>query len=288
MLSQSGDVVVAQAPANGEKVSLTGFLVVAFALSWIGATPMVLASWFDAQNHGDTHAWLVRLAPLQVLMFLGPLIAAIWASWRNYGRDGPIALLRALVRFRLSPLFYLAVLAGPGLVAISSLLLAEKLDSSIDSSISRPMFLAAAQVFAVYLVLNTEEIAWRGYALPQLQRELAPIAANLRLSAIWGVFHMPLFLMQGGHPAGYSIFVFVLLVLALGMLNGYLFNASGGSVLIVHLFHQSMNGWWEGMGLFPVMHDGAGLPFTIAVAFAAIFGGICAFKLRRMRAASQA
>jgi len=51
--------------------------------------------------------------------------------------------------------------------------------------------------------------------------------------------------------------MFLLMVLPIGMVMGYVFNATGGSLLIVHLRHQSINGWTEGARIFPVFTGGS-------------------------------
>jgi len=42
-----------------------------------------------------------------------------------------------------------------------------------------------------------EEFGWRGVALPLLQRKLAPICTGLVLGIIWGLWHLPAFMLSG-------------------------------------------------------------------------------------------
>jgi membrane protease YdiL (CAAX protease family) len=53
-----------------------------------------------------------------------------------------------------------------------------------------PMFAAAL------LIGPVEEIGWRGVALPLLQRRYAPLWASLILGALWGLWHLPAFLLR--------------------------------------------------------------------------------------------
>ncbi|MCK7511306.1 MAG: CPBP family intramembrane metalloprotease [Desulfobacterales bacterium] len=49
-----------------------------------------------------------------------------------------------------------------------------------------------------------EEFGWRGFALPLLQRKMAPIWAGLLLGIIWGFWHLPAFLLSGTPQSAWS------------------------------------------------------------------------------------
>jgi membrane protease YdiL (CAAX protease family) len=100
-------------------------------------------------------------------------------------------------------------------------------------------------IFAGHLLLNTEEIAWRGYALPRLLARYSRWRASLSLGLILGLFHIPLFLIKGGHPAGYPFPIFLVMIIALTVIFTWLAQHTSGSVLLAHLLHQSFNAWAE-------------------------------------------
>ncbi len=185
MLNVQNGIVVAAAPKGRFTIGLGGFLLLAFILSWAGAAPMVLGSWVDADASGRLREIVRALAPFQLLMTFGTLVAALVVALINYGFRGIRDLVGALFRFRVSPLWYLFALAGPAAVFIGGSILSRRFDGALPAfSFDAAMLAASAQIFALYLVINTEEIAWRGYALPQFQRSMAPLTANLALSLI--------------------------------------------------------------------------------------------------------
>ncbi len=273
-------VVVATDPKRRISIGLTGFFILIFVISWTGAMPMVLSSW--TTDNSKWASWAHTLAPLQVLMFFGPMLAAVLVTFVNYGGGGLKSLFGALFKFRVRSIWYVLALAGPLIVTLTGSVVAREFDASLPTFVVTSAMLAATgQIFLVYLLVNTEEIAWRGYALPQLQKRMSPFKANLFLGFIWGVFHTPLFLMKGGHPAGYSILIFFVMVLSIGFIAGYVFNATRGSILISHLLHQSFNAWGEGLRVFPVMNDGSQWPFQIMIAILVILGLVSAQLLAR-------
>ncbi|MBW8311214.1 MAG: CPBP family intramembrane metalloprotease [Rhizobium sp.] len=275
-------IVRVQDPSTTTRIGLPGLLALVFALSWLGAAPMVLASWLDADSPAALRSLAATLAPLQLLMFFGALLGVLVAVAVNEGRRGLVAWLRSVLRPRAGVRWILAVLAGPALVMVFAGFAGRWLDPALPPfTPGGAALLGVLQVFVAYLLLNTEEFAWRGYVLPRLQARLAPLQANLLLALVWGVFHGPYFLMKGGHPGGYGVLEFAVMVVAICLVMGVVFNATRGSVLACHLLHQSLNAWSEGLRLFPVMNGGSPWPFRVSVVLMACAGGVAAWWLWR-------
>ncbi|MBI3792025.1 MAG: CPBP family intramembrane metalloprotease [Gemmatimonadetes bacterium] len=237
-------------PRATRTLALPVFFAVAFAVSWLGTVPMVWASYAGAA------AVPAPLRALQLLMLLGPGLVALAFAWREGGRAGAVALLRTLLRWRVAPAWYAAALLGPAVLYASGIAVARF--AGAPKAVFPPLdaLLAAfAGSFGAYLVLNTEELAWRGYAWPRLAARFGPLRAALLLGAVWAVFHLPLFLLKGGHPAGYPPALFGVLLLAFGVLFALAYEGSGGSVLIAHLLHQSLNAWGDALPVYPRATD---------------------------------
>jgi uncharacterized protein len=86
-----------------------------------------------------------------------------------------------------------------------------------------------------------EEIGWRGFALPRLQARLGPLVASLIIGVIWAIWHLPL-VWTAGHPlAEMPLYFHLAHMVVAAILFTWLYNGSGGSLLLVILFHTSMN-----------------------------------------------
>jgi len=81
-----------------------------------------------------------------------------------------------------------------------------------------------------------EEIGWRGFLLPQLQKKFNALYATLLLSLIWAFWHLPFFFYRFHFSIGISIgFFFGILMGAIILTSIY--NSSKGALIPVIIFH---------------------------------------------------
>ena len=92
-----------------------------------------------------------------------------------------------------------------------------------------------------------EEFGWRGLALPLLQIRFAPFWAGLILGVIWGVWHIPAFLIGGTPQSAWHFGPNIIGVIAISVILTSMFNAARGSLLIAALCHFQVNNpaWLE-------------------------------------------
>ena len=87
-----------------------------------------------------------------------------------------------------------------------------------------------------------EESGWRGFALPRLQWQFSPLIASIIIGTFWGLWHVPLHVMDvgmyGGNPWGALIRI---MDIPRAVLFTWLYNRTKGSLLIAMLFHAAIN-----------------------------------------------
>ena len=218
---------------------------------------------------------------LQILMLFGPGIVAVGTAWFNGGKQGVVALLRGLLVWRRSPLWYLAVLGAPAALLALSLILSNGAGFTTLAFPSLPKFLSTfAMVFAVYFFLNTEELAWRGYALPRLQDKYGVFRATFVIFILWTLFHVPLFLVKGGHPAGYPFWLYALMVGGIALPFTVAYNGTGSSILFVHILHQSLNASVEALPVYPAATHSIA-PISIFIGLLYVISAVLAVRAHR-------
>lgn len=227
--------------ATGDR-SLIRFFALSFLIAWAVWIPVGL------------------LAPEQTALMLpgawAPTIAALLLTWSSSGGSGVRELLRALVKWRVGVRYYLFAI----FVVLGIALLAIALDALLGGT---PPALAdiaarfglppeqAAMVFAILPIVFVttifvggpiaEELGWRGYAQPRLQARMSVGAAGLVIGLVWGLWHLPLFYFFPSAVGEIPLALYVPLVSAASVLFAWLYNRTGGSVLLCVLLHAGIN-----------------------------------------------
>jgi len=216
---------------------LIAFTVVAYALSWSVEMPLAL------QARGALSTDLPVAA--HYLASFGPLLAAwivtFWASGRTTARS-PWA---GLARWRIGVGYALFVVGVPtGAFVLAAL--AERLrgawpDPALLGRVDGLPQLGIVAALALWLLTFGlgEETGWRGFALPRLQALTTAWRATLVVSVAWAGWHLPAFFYRDTYRAmGVTGFpVFLVSIVGASVVFTWLFNATGGSLLAVTVFH---------------------------------------------------
>ena len=70
----------------------------------------------------------------------------------------------------------------------------------------------------LFVLVVGEELGWRGYALPLLLEKRSAVTASLILGVLWGLWHLPTFLVPGTPQYGLPLAAFVLLTVEYSIL----------------------------------------------------------------------
>ena len=115
-----------------------------------------------------------------------------------------------------------------------------------------------------------EEFGWSGFAFPALQDRFGFLAAGAAVGVIVAVWHLPFFLLPGTTQNASSFAMFLAILVAARIVFGWVYNGSGGSILLAILLHASGNAWTETLGTGPDTADAAGLTKIGVFAVAAL------------------
>jgi len=224
---------------------LVSFFVLAYTLTWLAWSPWYLSEDgigllpYDAESISD------YLNP--VALIVGPTLSAFIMTSVTEGREGVRRLVRRIVLWRVGFGWYLFVLLGiPAIIVLSTVVVPGALASFKAAALPSTLFLyvVTGPIFLFAGGPVFEEIGWRGFALPRLQRLYGPLVGSLVLGALWGLWHLPLFLIPSWdtpHGSPLDIVLFIVWAVSITIIFTWVFNNTKGSVLMVILAHGSMN-----------------------------------------------
>lgn len=79
------------------------------------------------------------------------------------------------------------------------------------------------------------------YALPRLQSRWDALTASVVLGAIWALWHAPLWFMSELPFQDLNYPLYTLQILAMCVIYTWIYNSTGGSVLLAMILHASTN-----------------------------------------------
>lgn len=211
------------------------FFLLAYGITWSSWTPI---------SYGYDRG-LIEMTPSMYALFVagsfGPLLAAAIVT---YLRGGSLrAWFGQALKWRVPLKWWLTALLTPfvlyTLMAVIHLLLGGQLNwDEVSSLASLP-----AGFLSVFLWGGgNEELGWRGFALPHLQRRHSALVSSLIIGVVWTLWHAPPGIVEMG-LVGWAVDLpfYMVSVTGIAIVATWLYNGSGGSVLLTMVFHAAVN-----------------------------------------------
>ena len=216
--------------------SLTLFLVITLA-------PVALLGGLGALEAQGLITLPISALALVSIGSLGVTIAAFAASAAEAGWAGVRELLGRSVRWRVRPVWYLVVFVGVPLAILAAFLLSLAWGAALPPAPPASIWRGLPLEFVLFVVLAfVEEVGWRGYLQPHLQRRYGALAASLNVGVIWALYHLAQwFIPSTGQADKWPFPIFAVYCVALSVLLAWIYNGTGGSLLLAILAHAAMN-----------------------------------------------
>ena len=218
------------------------YVLLAYGISWFIALPIALS------YHGLITAD-IPLALHYILPF-GPLLAALIVSKIVGGSTGLRQILGHMSKWRVGPVWLvIAIFSVWGLYLMSGTILVligqPWPDLSVFGQVMYLPYLTFAGSWCLWVFTYGigEETGWRGFLLPHLQTRFSALKASILVSVVWAGWHIPMFLYNENLIAmGLMGTVFWVVGLMFGsVLLTWLYNSTGGSILMTAIWHGTFN-----------------------------------------------
>src|SRR5215216_4672374 len=191
-----------------------------------------------------TYAIAWGFVPFGSFGAFAPLVAALIVIPMTQGVAGLKELGLRMIRWRVRWYWYVLAIGIP--LAVLGLIVG----LNVALGASAPSLVQFSSVSTILLVFGMklinpgdgplgEEPGWRGVALPGLQSTLSPLVSTLILGALVTVWHAPLLFLEEGLLQPSIIVGFLLGTFTVTFFYTWLFNHTGGSVLMTIVSHSA-------------------------------------------------
>jgi membrane protease YdiL (CAAX protease family) len=188
------------------------------------------------------------------IIIVAPTLAALIVAILAEGKEGLLAILRRMIRWRVNVRWYIFILLFPVLTSLAAVGIHVLLGGTA------PQFPLLWQnqhlillTFLFYLLpwqssAFLEEIGFRGYAQEESQNRWGPLVGTLILGTFFGAWLLPEFLQPDSaqYAMGGLRFYpwFILTEIGWSVVMTWVYNKTGKSALISgYLFHTAFNVW---------------------------------------------
>ena len=250
---------------------LLAYITITFMISWLGWIVLILTG----TEPGFFNPW-------KLLAAFGPSLAGLCIIAIYSGKAGLRQCWRQLTDFRRPKWYwYLISLATPPIIMLTALGIHISLGGS-DLTFNDPAEIyRVIPVFFLVLFFSVlgEEIGWRGFALPWLQKRYSAFQSSLILGVIWSIWHLPLFWIPGDFHQQLPLSWFLIQTVSLTFLYTWIFNATDGSLLVILLLHTASNTAFGVLPMLPEAANGSLRPaWTLAILLVMAAGLIVLFN----------
>tara|TARA_R110002111_G_scaffold241492_1_gene303240 strand:- start:28 stop:855 length:828 start_codon:yes stop_codon:yes gene_type:complete len=178
----------------------------------------------------------------------GPTISGIVTTLLFDGHKGVLNLLKKVFIWKIPFKNYLYIILLPIIFVIIGIGFYNILIGNIGS-FDIAAFLSIPTVLwsGFYAGPLGEELGWRGFLLPELQKKHTNLKSAIIIGVIWFIWHIPLWwapfgtLVSGESISFLPVITYFIMLMCLSIIITWLVINSKGSVLVAILFHLSIN-----------------------------------------------
>ena len=197
------------------------------------------------------------------------------------GKAGLREMFRRLLIWRAGVGWWAFAVFALGLMYLGGILLAAIFTgSALEIPLAQPLYMFFPLLIMQFFTDSGlgEELGWRGFLLPRMQARYNALVSSLIVGTLWGLWHLPLFMVEGMPPyynmaqkwgvvpslLGLTLFI----TIPWAILFTWLYNNTKGSLLLAFVFHSSQA--WFGLFMDPDNLVGPYLGYTAVMTILAI------------------
>jgi len=230
---------------NLEPRNLLGFFAIAFGWTWLYWSLFIFQIIKLPPGIGTPNVNLKELLvyiPIVVFSPYGPTFAAFILTYLNEGKEATKELWRKSWNRNVATKWLLITfLWYPAVNLLYRLLSAIIYNIPQPPLPSNPLIILIPFIASIINGGLSEEVGWRGYALPRLQSRFNAVQSSLILGLMEGLWHVPLVFWIGDPRYGMSIPLLIIWQTIATFQRTWIYNNTDGSIFTAIMFHATGN-----------------------------------------------
>ena len=211
---------------------VASFFLLTIGLAWILWVPLLI---FEG--------YLQLTTIVIVIGGFSPFISAILIKLISSGKEDLKLWLKTIFMIKVNKTAYLFAFVYPILYSAASYGLYLLFGGTpADFSQTPPLLLyPIGVIFVFFLGGGQEEPGWRGFALKELLNSYSPFLSSVLIGIIWGIWHLPLFFVEGSSQAGIPFEWYLPNTIGMAMIFTMIYMKSSKSVIPSMVLHGGLN-----------------------------------------------
>lgn len=207
------------------------YLLSTFVFSWAFWGIIIVANQFNYLKFGTPLAM-----GFFILGGLMPTICGIWVKKKYSSKDDFNAFIKNIINPKHHISWYIIVIGLAFLYTFLPTLYG-------GARMGQPFYMAFLGLPIMIIGGGLEEIGWRGFLQPALQKKFSFLISTLLLGIFWAIWHLPLWFIPGSNQASWSFLNYFLTVIALSFLLAMVYSKTK-SIFLCIIFHAFINSFW--------------------------------------------
>ncbi|MCT4543163.1 MAG: CPBP family intramembrane metalloprotease [Vallitalea sp.] len=212
------------------------FIVLTFLTSWILWGLLVVLSQLKILNYG---------APLFMIIFIlggnAPAFSEIWIRKHTCNKKEYRTFLKNIINPKHHLLWYVFIIVVILMNSLVQLIIPNGISNVV---LKNPFYYAIISLPIMIIGGGFEEIGWRGFLQPSLEKYLSPFLSTLIIGIIWAIWHLPLWFIAGTNQANITFFSFFINALALAFILAIVYQGTK-SIFMCIICHALINSFIE-------------------------------------------
>ena len=180
--------------------------------------------------------------PFIIFSAFGPAAGTFFSLRTIEGKGSIKKYLQKFKSFKFGWIVWISIFLVLGLASFIAWIVPELFGLNRLSQYMPIYFFLPYLVICILFGGGQEEIGWRGYILPYLEKKYGLIIGSLILGIIWAIWHLPLWFIPGSTQSYMNFFSFILLTIGYSYFFSWIIEKSGNRLLSGPIVHGTGNG----------------------------------------------